>query len=53
MTSRTNLKMGHVGSKTGSLGQILEKPFVRSRGHIFSQIILKLDQNFCLDEILN
>ena len=26
--------MGHVGSKTRSLGQILEKPCVRSRGHI-------------------
>ena len=24
---------------------------VRSRGHIFSQIIMKLSQNICLDEI--
>ena len=36
-----------------SVGQILEKPFVCSRGHIFSQIILKLGQNVCLDEILD
>ena len=41
--------MGHVGSKTRSLGQILEKPCVRSRGHIFSPIIIKPGQNVCLD----
>ena len=33
------------------LGQILEKSCVRSRGHIFSQIIVKLGQNVRLDEI--
>ena len=43
--------MGHVESRTKSLGQILEQPCVRSRGHIFSLIILKLGQNVCLDEI--
>ena len=43
--------MGHVGSKTRSLGQILEKPCVRCKGHIFSTIIIKLGQNVCLDEI--
>ena len=43
--------MGHDGSKTGSLGQIIEKPCVHSRGHIFSPILMKLDQNFCLDKI--
>ena len=36
------LIMGHIMSKTRSLGQILEKPCVCSRGHIFSQ-------NVCLD----
>ena len=36
--------------KTSSLGQILEKPCIRSRGHIFSPIIMKLGQNVCLDE---
>ena len=35
MKSRTSLKMGHVESKTRSLGQILEKSCVRSRGHNF------------------
>ena len=45
--------MGHVGLKTRSLGQILEKPYVCSRGHIFSLIILKHGQNVCLDEISN
>ena len=51
MKSQTSLKMGHVRLKTRSLGQILEKPCVRSRGHIFSPIIRKLGQNVCLDEI--
>ena len=43
--------MGHVGSKNRSLGQIFEKPFVRSRGHIYSPIIRKRGQNVCLYEI--
>ena len=51
MKSLINLKIGQVGSKTRSLGQILEKPCVCCRGHIFSQIIMKLGQNVCLDEI--
>ena len=42
------MKMGHVGSKTRSLGQILEKP---CKGHIFSPVIMKRGQNVCLDEI--
>ena len=45
--------MGHVRLKTRSLGQILEKPCVSSRGHIFSPIIMKLGQNVCLNEILD
>ena len=45
--------MGHVRSKTRSLGQILEKLCVHSRGHIFSPIIMKHGQNVCLDEILD
>ena len=44
--------MGWVRSKTRSLGQILEKPCVSSRGHIFSPIIMQRSQNVCLDEIL-
>ena len=33
--SRSSSKLGHVGSKTRSLGQILEKTSVHSRGHSF------------------
>ena len=43
--------MGHVGSKTKSPGQILEKPCVHSRGYIFSPIIMKHGQNDFFDEI--
>ena len=39
--------------KTVSLSQILEKPCVCSRGHIFSSIIMKLCQNVCLDKSSN
>ena len=53
MKSGTGLKIGHVRSKTRSLGQISEKPYVHSRGHIFSPIIMKLGQNVRLDEILD
>ena len=45
MKSHSDCKMGHVGSKTRSLGQVLEKPCVRSRGQIFSPIIMKHDFN--------
>ena len=53
MKSRTTSKMGHVGSKTRSLGQILEKPCVRSRGHILSRILMEVGQDVCLDDILD
>ena len=43
--------MSHFESKRRLLGQILEKPCVRSSGHIFSPIIITLGQNVCLDEI--
>ena len=46
-------KIGHVGSKAKSIGQILEKHCVRSIGHIFSRMIMKLGQNVCLDKILD
>ena len=45
--------MSDVGSKTRSPGQILEKPCVGSRGHIFCPIIMKYGQNVFLDEILD
>ena len=51
MKARTSLKMGHVGSKSRSLCQMLEKPYVCSRGMIFSPITMKLDQHVCLDKI--
>ena len=53
MNSWTRLKMGHVGSKTRSLGQMLEKPCVHCRGHIFIWINMELGQNDFLDEIWN
>ena len=45
--SLTRFKLSHVGSKTRSPGQILRKPCVHSIGLIFSQILMKLGQNFC------
>ena len=48
LKSRTGSKVAYVGSKTRSLGQMLEKPCTHSRGQIFSQIIMKLGQNFRL-----
>ena len=36
------VEMGHVGSKTRSLCQIIEKPLVCSRGHIFNLTFMKL-----------
>ena len=45
--------MDHAGSKCRSQAQILEKPCVCSRGHIFSPIIMTLGQNVLLDKILD
>ena len=42
--SRSNLKLGHVGSKTWSLGQILEKPCVHSKRHSLDPKVMKLCQ---------
>ena len=44
MKSWTSMKMGHVGSKTRSQGQILKSP-------IFGPMLMKLGQNVCRDEI--
>ena len=49
--SQLSLNMGDVGSKTRSVGQIMEKPCVHSRGHIFGPIFIKLAQNDHLDNI--
>ena len=43
--SRSSSKLGHVGLKTRSLGQILEKPCVHSRGHSFDHKFMKVCQN--------
>ena len=43
--STLSSKVGYVGSKTRSLGQILEKPCVLSRGHSFNSKFMKLYQN--------
>ena len=53
MKYQNSSKMGHAGSKTKSLSQILVKPCVCSRGHTFSLIIMKLGHNvkLCRDEI--
>ena len=49
--SGTSLNMGQVGSKSRSVGQILGKPCLRSRGHIFCLIFFKLGQDVYLDDI--
>ena len=42
--------MGHVESKSRSLGQILEKPCVCFRDLNLVQILMKLGKNVCLDD---
>ena len=48
--SGSSSNMGETGSKSRSLGQILEKSY-HSSGHRFDPIFLKLVQNICLDNI--
>ena len=50
MKSRSSSNMGHVGSKSRSRGQIKGKPREHSSSHIFDQILIKLDQNVCLND---
>ena len=49
--SQLSLNMGDVGSKTRSVGQIMEKPCEHSRGQSFGPIFIKLAQNDHLDTI--
>ena len=49
--SRSSANMGHMGSKTSSLGHIEGKPCEHSRGHSFDPILIKLGQNVCLYKI--
>ena len=44
--SRPELKMGHVRSKSSSLGQFLEKPCVHSRGHSFDPVYTEFCRMF-------
>ena len=53
MKPQMSLKMGHVWSKTRSLGKILNKPFVCSRAHIFSPIFMKLVRKVVLTPLTN
>ena len=52
MKSGLGLYLGHLGSETMSLGQIIEKPCVDNRGHSFHQILMKYGQNVCLVDML-
>ena len=49
--SQLSSNMGDVGSKTRSLGQIIEKPCEHSRGQSFGPIFIKLAQNDHPDNI--
>jgi len=49
--SRSDLNMGHFRSKTMSTGQILENTGLHIRGHICDSILMKVDQNVCLENI--
>ena len=49
--SQSSSNMGDVGSKTRSVGQIMEKPCEHSRGHIFGPIFIKLAQKDHPDNI--
>ena len=48
--SRPEFKMGHVGSKTRSLGQFLEKPCVLSRRHDFLTLNKRLSRRAMLSD---
>ena len=49
--SQLSSNMSDVGSKTRSVGQIIEKPCEHSTGHSFGPIFIKLAQNDHLDNI--
>ena len=45
MISRPSLKLGYLGSKTRSPGQINGKPYLHCSSYIFEAIIMNLAQN--------
>ena len=51
MESRMSSNVGHLDSKTRSIGQIKEILCGRSRGHISCSIDRKIGENVCLHEI--
>ena len=51
MKSRSSSNLGHVGSKTRSLGQIVDKSCDHNRGFIFAPIFIKFIQNLHTDDI--
>ena len=50
LISRSSSKLGHMGSKTRSTGQISGKSY-HSSGGIFEAIIIDLAENVCLDDL--
>jgi len=48
---KQSLMFGHEGSKYRSPGQILQKPRKHSIRQSFGSIMMKLDQDVCLDNI--
>ena len=51
MKSQSSLNMGHVGSKSRSVGQIIEKPCGHDTGPIIYPVIMKICPNDHLDII--
>jgi len=51
MKSRSGSNLNHVGSKSRSLGQIIEIRCLHCRDHNIDSIFIKLAHNDCLDEI--
>ena len=45
LLSRSQFNLGHVGSKTRSVGQIEEKSYFHSRCHIFDPVSMKFGQD--------
>ena len=50
MISRSNLKLGHLESKTRSPGQIKGKPCEHTSGHIFEAVIMNNAHTVCFDD---
>ena len=51
MISRSRTDLDHLGSKTRSQGQIIEKACLHLRDHIFDPILMRLALNICLNDV--